>query len=156
MLAVGDNAPEFELESANGEIVKSKDLLGTSYVLYFYPKDNTPGCTKEAIDFTTLLKDFSDLGYKIFGVSPDSIKSHNKFITDKELKINLLSDPDKKVAEKFAAYGEKKNYGKTYFGIIRSTFLIDGSGKIVKAYYNVKATGHAEKVLGDLKCQKTM
>lgn len=156
MLAVGDNAPEFELESANGEIVKSKDLLGTSYVLYFYPKDNTPGCTKEAIDFTTLLKDFSDLGYKIFGVSPDSIKSHNKFITDKELKINLLSDPDKKVAEKFAAYGEKKNYGKTYFGIIRSTFLIDGNGKIVKAYYNVKATGHAEKVLGDLKCQKTM
>ena len=150
MLQIGDKAPDFELESASGDIIKSKDLLGSSYVLYFYPKDNTPGCTKEAEDFTSLINDFNNKGYKIFGVSPDSIKSHNKFITDKDLKITLLSDPEKKTAESYFAYGEKKNYGKTYFGIIRSTFVINGEGAIEKAYYNVKATGHAERVLGEL------
>lgn len=152
-LEVNQNAPSFEIENANGELVKSSDIYKDNVIVYFYPKDNTPGCTTEAQDFTKLSNDFAALGYKIYGISPDSVKSHQSFIEKKGLSnITLLSDPENKVATAFSAHGEKKNYGKTYMGIIRSTFIIN-KGVIHIAKYNVKATGHAERILSDLKSE---
>lgn len=147
MLKKGDNAPSFDLEGSNGERVSSSSLLGRKYVLYFYPKDNTSGCTKEAIEFSELINDFRNHGIEIFGVSPDSMQKHHKFIKDHDLKITLLSDPDNVVSSAYYAYGDKTMYGKVYKGIIRSTFLISEDGLIEEAYYKVKAAGHAKKVL---------
>ncbi|MEI7511215.1 MAG: peroxiredoxin [Candidatus Peregrinibacteria bacterium] len=127
------------------------DFAKTPFLLlYFYPKDNTPGCTLEAKDFSCLREKFLGKGITVVGVSPDSPASHEKFTMAQDLTISLISDPDHTLAEKFGAYGEKKNYGKTYFGIIRSTFLLDTrTGKILKEWRNVKAAGHAERVLGE-------
>lgn len=147
MLKKGDNAPAFELESSNGDKVSSANLLGSKYVLYFYPKDNTSGCTKEAIEFSELIEDFKNKGVAVYGVSPDSIQKHNKFICDHDLKVTLLSDPDNTVSSLYYAYGDKTMYGKVYKGIIRSTFLISEDGLIEEAFYKVKAAGHAKKVL---------
>lgn len=147
MLQVGDNAPFFELESTEGGKISSNDLKGVKYVLYFYPKDNTSGCTKEAIEFTELIDEFSKKSVKVFGVSPDSIEKHNKFIENHNLKVTLLSDPENKVSSAYFAYGDKTMYGKVYKGIIRSTFIINEDGVIEAAYYKVKAAGHAKKVL---------
>lgn len=146
LIDIGDKAPVFTLNDQNGSKTKLGDFKGKWVVLYFYPKDNTPGCTTEACEFTTHLKHFEKLNAKVLGVSPDSIDSHRKFIDKYKLKFNLLSDPDKKVMEKYGAFGLKKMYGKEVMGVIRSTFIIDPKGKIAHFWRKVKAAGHAEKV----------
>ncbi|MCE3046929.1 thioredoxin-dependent thiol peroxidase [Helicobacter kayseriensis] len=151
MLKQGDQAPHFALPNQDGIEVALNDLLGRVLVLYFYPKDNTSGCSLEAQDFTALLEEFDLNGASIVGISPDSQKSHKRFIENKQLQIMLLSDQEKVVASKYGAFGEKKLYGKTYEGIIRSTFIIGEDGKILETFYNVKAKGHAQKVLERLK-----
>ena len=151
MIQVGQQAPSFEVEDNDGQKIELSDLTGTGTVFYFYPKDDTPGCTVEAQDFTRLQNEFENLGFKIYGVSKDSVTSHQKFITKCDLGIPLLSDTDGKMVEAFSAWGEKKNYGKTYLGIIRSTVVTDAEGKVIKHYPNVRAKGHAERVLDDLK-----
>lgn len=123
---------------------------GLRTLLYFYPKDNTPGCTLEAQDFTRLRKDFEALGIHIIWVSKDTEASHTKFRDSCNLGIELISDTDGKLHEQFSVIGEKKNYGKVYVGVIRSTFLLDESGKILSEWGNVKAKGHAEKILKEL------
>jgi peroxiredoxin Q/BCP len=147
----GKNIPEFCLTDERGKEVCSKDLKGKWTVLYFYPKDNTPGCTTEAKDFTCMVEDFSTEDAKILGVSPDSEKSHLNFIGKQELNLTLLSDPDKKLLEKMGAWKQKKMYGKEYMGVERSTFLINPEGKIVKEWRKVKVKGHADEVLETLK-----
>ena len=151
MIQVGQQAPSFEVEDNDGQKIELSDLTGTGTVFYFYPKDDTPGCTVEAQDFTRLQNEFENLGFKIYGVSKDSVTSHQKFITKCDLRIPLLSDTEGKMVEDFSAWGEKKNYGKTYLGIIRSTVVTDAEGKVIKHYPNVRAKGHAERVLDDLK-----
>lgn len=128
-------------------------LLSTSTqtLLYFYPKDDTPGCTMEAQDFTRLVPEFAELGIQIIGVSKDSETSHEKFCNKYSLGIQLISDEDGSLHEQFGVIGEKKNYGKVYVWVIRSTFLLDSTGTILKEWRNVKATGHAEKVLREVK-----
>ena len=146
-LKEGQKAPNFSLEAEDGNFYSLESFKGKKLILYFYPKDNTPGCTTEALEFTALKNEYEKEGFVIVGVSPDSIESHKKFRDKHKLDIVLLSDPEKKCAEGYGAYGEKKNYGKTYMGIIRSTFVIDENGIILKAFKNVKAGGHADKVL---------
>jgi len=155
MLKEGDLAPDFCLEGIDEEGKEStfclKDLLGKPFILYFYPKDNTPGCTQEACDFRDSMSVLSSMGIRVVGVSPDSVSSHKSFKEKYGLNFVLLSDPNKEVAQKYYAYGKKKMYGKETEGIIRSTFLIDKDGKIIKAWYNVKAKGHVENVLKTLR-----
>lgn len=155
MLKEGEKAPDFCLEGIDEEGKEGrfclKDFLGKPLVLYFYPKDDTPGCTQEACDFRDSMSVLSSMGIKVVGVSPDSLSSHKKFREKYGLNFTLLSDPNKEVAKLYFAYGKKKMYGKETEGIIRSTFLIDKEGKIVKAWYNVKAKGHVESVLKELK-----
>lgn len=150
-LELGKPAPDFSLEGDDGKTYSLSSFKGKNFILYFYPKDNTPGCTTEALEFTALKDEYKNKGYIIVGVSPDSVSSHQKFKDKHNLEVLLLSDPEKKCAEAFGAYGEKKNYGKVYFGIIRSTFAIDEEGILVKQFINVKAKGHAERVLCELK-----
>ncbi len=145
-VASGKKAPAFALPNQDDEMVKLSDYTGQWVVLYFYPKDNTPGCTTEACDFTDSLKDFEKLNAVVLGVSPDSTESHRKFIDKQNLKITLLSDPNKKVLEKYGAWGTKKMYGKETKGVIRSTFLIDPKGKVAHQWSNVRAKGHVDKV----------
>ncbi len=147
----GDMAEDFCLPDYEGKEHCLHDYLGKWVVLYFYPKDNTSGCTKEAKGFTEMRGEFEKLGAVIIGVSKDSPKSHAKFIEKHNLKILLLSDEEHKVLEKYGAWGKKKNYGREYFGTIRTTFLIDHEGKIVKVWRNVRVNGHVEKVLEELK-----
>lgn len=150
----GKKAPAFTLKGIDekGKEIKAKlsDYAGKKVILYFYPRDNTPGCTTQACDFTANYSALSKKGYTVIAVSPDSVESHLKFKEKQNLKIINLSDPDKKIAEKYGAYGEKNMYGKKTMGIIRSTYLIDEKGKITKIWRNVKATGHIEKVLAEL------
>lgn len=151
MLKEGKKAPDFCLkgidEEKNEKEFCLKDFKGKKIVLYFYPRDNTPGCTKEACDFRDNMARFKEKGAIVLGVSPDNINSHKKFKEKHRLPFPLLSDPDKKVAERYNAYGEKKTCGKTGKGIIRSTFIINEEGKIIKVFYNVKVDGHVEEVL---------
>lgn len=149
-LQIGDNAPVFELLNQDGIKISLKDFFGKKIILYFYPKDNTPGCTTEACDFTKFYDDFLDKNAVIIGISPDSVKSHEGFIKKHNLKHILLSDSEKEVCKLYGAWGLKKNYGKEYEGLIRSTFVIDENAKIEKIYKNVKAKDHAFKVLQDL------
>lgn len=146
-LQPGDTAPDFSLPDQDGNLVSLKALLKskTRHVVYFYPRDDTPGCTKEACQFNDSLSQFEDLGVPVIGISPD--KSHTKFRDKYRLQFTLLSDPDHTVMEKYGAYGEKMMYGKKTVGVIRSTFIVDEKGKIAKAWYSVKADGHAAKVL---------
>ena len=146
-LADGDKAPFFDLTDDEGKAVSLTDYVGKPLVLYFYPADDTPGCTLEACQFSDLYGDFSHLNIDVLGISPDSLSSHEKFKQKYNLKIKLATDPDSTVAKEYGAYGEKNLYGKKSIGIIRSTFLIDGEQNVVKAFYNVRAKGHAEKVL---------
>jgi peroxiredoxin Q/BCP len=154
MLKEGDKAPDFCLEGIDEEgkevRVCLKDLLGQNLIIYFYPKDNTPGCTQEACDFRDNLQTLISKGYRVLGISPDTISSHKKFKEKYQLNFPLLSDPDYTVAKLYGAYGTKKMYGKETTGIIRSTFVINPDGTIKKAYYNVKAKGHVEKLLQEL------
>ena len=153
ILNVGDRAPDFTSQDQNGDPVSLQDYSDRWLVLYFYPKDSTPGCTTEAKDFTTYLEQFNDLGADILGVSPDSEKSHCKFITKHELSINLLSDPDNQVIEAYKVWRLKKFMGKEYMGVVRSTFLISPDGKIAHVWDKVRVKAHAEKVLSELKNQ---
>jgi len=141
-----DPAPEFELPSTHGPQLL-RDYRGRWVVLYFYPKDDTPGCTTEACDFRDLLP---GLGAVVLGVSPDDLDSHQQFARNHQLPFPLLSDTDHRVAEAYGAWGEKQNYGKTYQGLIRSTFIVDPAGKVAAALRNVKASGHAERVAAQL------
>jgi peroxiredoxin Q/BCP len=134
------------LPDQNGEKVRLSDLKGSWVVLYFYPRDDTPGCTVQACEFTSALKRFEKLDARILGCSPDGAESHKKFIKKHKLKVTLLSDPDHKVMEKYGAWGEKKMYGRTTLGVIRSTVLIDPAGKVAHHWRKVRAKGHAEKV----------
>lgn len=149
-LALGDKAPEFSLENQDGVSVNLKDFIGKNVVIYFYPKDNTPGCTTEACEFSGLYDDFIANDTVIVGISPDSVKSHAGFIQKQNLKHILLSDTDKEVAKLYGVWQVRKNYGKEYLGIVRTTFVIDKKGKIAKVYKSVKAKDHAAKVLADL------
>jgi len=142
---------DFCLPNQDNVEICLKDLKGKWIILYFYPKDNTPGCTTEAKDFSSLLDEFEDLGAIVIGVSPDSPKKHCNFIEKQDLKLTLLSDEEKKVLKTFGAWGKKKMYGKEYEGVIRSTFIINPEGEIVKEYKKVRVKGHAQKVLEDLK-----
>lgn len=147
MLEVGAKAPDFQLPADDGSTVKLSELKGHPVVLYFYPKDDTSGCTREAKDFTELAPAFSKLGAAIYGISPDSVKSHDKFRCKHDLSIRLLSDEEKNVATAYGVWVEKSMYGKKYMGVERSTFLIDSKGKIAKIWRKVSVTGHAEDVL---------
>jgi len=145
-LEPGRKTPAFTLPDQDGNKVSLKDYEGQWVVLYFYPKDDTPGCTTEACDFTSGLKAFEKLNATVLGASADSPDSHRKFIAKYNLKITLLSDADKAVMTKYGALGVKKMYGKEVKGVIRSTLLIDPNGKIAHAWYGVRATGHVDKV----------
>ena len=149
-LEVGDKAPEFEALNQDGVKVALKDFIGKNVVLYFYPKDNTPGCTTEACEFSANYDQFIKNDTVIIGVSPDSVKSHAGFIAKQNLKHILLSDENKEISKLYGVWQVKKNYGKEYLGIVRSTFVIGKDGKIVKIYKSVKAKDHAAKVLADL------
>lgn len=148
---IGKKSPEVCLLATNGDMIDLKSHAGKWIVLYFYPRDNTPGCTQEAIDFTALAKDFKDHDAVIIGVSPDSIESHQKFVNKHDLGITLLSDPEHSVLETFKAWTLKKMGGKSYMGVQRSTYLMDPQGEIVHAWPKVKVKGHASEVLEKLK-----
>jgi peroxiredoxin Q/BCP len=150
MLGEGIAVPDFTLKADDGSKVSLSDLRGQKVVLYFYPKDNTPGCTKEACNFRDDHSDIVAAGATVVGISPDTVQSHGKFKGKYELPFTLLSDPDHCVAEMFGAWGEKKRSGKTYMGIIRSTFIIDEEGKIVKVFPQVKPANHSQEVLDTL------
>lgn len=150
-IEVGDKAPAFSLKDQDGETVKLSDFKGRWVVLYFYPKDDTPGCTIEACDFTAGIKDFEKLDAVVLGCSPDSPEMHRKFIAKYKLKIALLSDPGHEVLERYGAWGEKNLYGKISLGVIRSTVLIDPAQKVAHHYRKVSAKGHAEAVRAKLK-----
>ena len=154
MIKENTKAPDFALPSTNGENQKLKDLLGKYVVIYFYPKDDTPGCTIETNDFNKLLPKFKKLNCEIFGISKDAIKSHDKFREKFKIKFDLLSDEEIKVLKKYKVWGKKKFMGREFMGIIRSTFLIDKKGKIVKVWDNVKVKDHAKEVLETLKSLK--
>jgi peroxiredoxin Q/BCP len=146
-LEAGKKAPAFTLINQDGAKVSLKDFAGQRVVLYFYPADDTPGCTTEACQFNDELKAFAKLDTVVLGVSPNNEASHIKFREKYGLKFNLLCDPDKKMMEKYGAYGEKILYGKTVIGVIRSTFIIGPTGTIERTWYSVKTNGHAAKVL---------
>jgi len=149
-LEVGKKAPAFALPDENGTNIKLSDLAGQWVVLYFYPRDDTPGCTVEACEFTAGLSAFEKLDATVFGCSTDSPESHRKFIAKHKLKIKLLSDADHSVMEKYGAWGEKNNYGKKSMGVIRSTVLIDPAGRVANHWATVRAAGHAEQVRAKL------
>ena len=149
-LAVGDTAPEFSLPDADGNEVRLAELRGRRVIVYFYPAASTPGCTKQACDFRDTLASFTAEGYAVLGVSPDKPAKLTKFREQQGLTFPLLSDPDRTVLEAYGAYGEKKLYGKTVTGVIRSTFVIGPDGTIERAMYGVKATGHVAKLRRDL------
>ncbi len=146
-LEPGAKAPAFTLPDAEGNKVSLKSFAGRKVVVYFYPRDDTPGCTKEACQFNDALSQFEGLGVPVIGISPDKQASHVKFRDKYGLRFPLLSDPDHGVMEAYGAWGEKTMYGKKTTGVIRSTFLIDEKGKVARAWYGVKADGHAAKVL---------
>ena len=146
-LETGDKAPAFTLLDQDGAKVSLSSFKGRKVVVYFYPKDDTPGCTKEACQFNENLAAFADADVDILGISPDKAEAHVKFRTKYGLTFSLLSDPEKKTMEAYGAFGEKMMYGKKTVGVIRSTFLIGEKGKIQQAWYNVRADGHAAKVL---------
>jgi peroxiredoxin Q/BCP len=145
-IEVGKQAPAFTLPDQADNPVSLKDLQGRWVVLYFYPKDDTPGCTTEACDFTAGLMAFMDLNATVLGCSPDDAASHQQFIRKHDLKLTLLSDEDHKVMEQYGAWGEKNMYGRVTEGVIRSTVLIDPTGKVAHHWKRVKAPGHAEQV----------
>ncbi len=146
----GEPAPDFCLPNQDGEQVCLREARGHWLVLYFYPKDNTSGCTREAVDFTAHLEEFAKRNAVVWGVSPDSVKSHQKFRQKHELQVTLLSDPEHTVLEAYGAWGKKKMYGREYWGVIRSTFLIDPEGQVVATWPKVKVKGHVEEVLATL------
>ncbi|NUU32162.1 thioredoxin-dependent thiol peroxidase [Arthrobacter sp. C9C5] len=150
-LVPGDDAPDFQLLDSAGREVGLQDFRGRNAVVYFYPAAATPGCTKQACDFRDSLAALQGAGYDVVGISPDPVAKLAGFAAAEGLSFPLLSDPDHAVAEAYAAWGEKKNYGRTYEGLIRSTVVVGPDGKVTLAQYNVRATGHVAKLLRDLK-----
>lgn len=146
-LIAGDMAPEFSLPRNGGGTVSLSDFAGKPVILYFYPKDDTSGCTTEAIDFSALAAEFEKIGAAVIGVSPDSVKSHDKFAAKHSLSVVLAADEEHNALQAYGVWKEKSMYGKTYMGVERSTFLIDKSGKIAEAWRKVKVPGHADTVL---------
>ncbi len=151
MLAPGAKAPAFSLPTDDGSTVALKDFKGKKVVLYFYPKDDTSGCTTQACEFRDTWADVQKTGAVVLGVSPDGVKSHAKFKAKYDLPFPLLADEDHAVAEAYGVWGEKSMYGKKYMGILRTTFVIDGAGKVVTVFEKVKPKGHAAEVLAALK-----
>ena len=149
-LSPGDTAPDFTLQSDTGEQVALSDLRGRKVIVYFYPAAMTPGCTKQACDFTESLDSLKSAGYEVLGISPDKPEKLAKFRERDSLTLTLLSDQDKQVMESYGAFGEKKLYGKVVQGVIRSTVVVDEEGRVELAQYNVKATGHVAKLRRDL------
>lgn len=150
MIQEGERAPDFALKDANGKLWTLADFSGRTFVLYFYPKDNTPGCTKEACSFRDQYGEFKKRGIEVVGVSADSEKSHQSFAEKQHLPFILLSDQEKKTIAAYGAYGEKKLYGKTYMGTLRCTFIIGGDGVVKKVFPKVSPAGHAEEILAAL------
>ena len=150
MLEVGTKAPDFTLPDQNGNVHSLSDYRGKKVVLYFYPKDNTPGCTKQACGFAERYPQFTEKGAVILGISKDSVASHKKFEEKYGLPFTLLADPDLVVIQAYDVWQEKKNYGKVSMGVVRTTYLIDEEGKIAKAFDKVKAADNPEQMLGEL------
>jgi peroxiredoxin Q/BCP len=155
MIEDGAKAPDFALPDDAGEKVRLSKLKGRPVVVYFYPKDDTSGCTQEAKDFSCLAEEFATAGAELVGISPDSPASHQKFKSKHELSVRLLADEQKEVATAYGVWVEKSMYGRKYMGVERSTFLIDKAGKLVKSWRKVKVPGHAEEVLAALRAIKT-
>lgn len=154
MIEVGEKAKDFCLPNQDNTEICSRDLVGRWIVLYFYPKDNTPGCTTEACDFTEAMPEFEDLDAIILGVSPDSVKKHQNFIAKKELEITLLSDEEKTMIQDYGVWQMKKNYGKEYMGVVRTTYLIDPKGIVRARWDKVRVKGHVDAVKEELKTLK--
>ena len=150
MLEVGKKAPDFTLPDQNGDLHSLSEYKGKKVILYFYPKDNTPGCTKQACGFAERYPQFIEKGAVVLGISKDSVASHKKFEEKYGLPFTLLSDPERKVIQAYDVWKEKMNYGKVSMGVVRTTYLIDESGKIAKAFDKVKATDNPEQMLGEL------
>ena len=150
-LVIGEKAPQFKLPASNGETVSLSDFIGKNVVLYFYPKDMTPGCTTEACNFRDQYESFEGLNAVILGVSPDPVSRHEKFIEKHGLPFLLLADEEHKIAEDYGVWTLKKNFGKEYMGIERSTFIIDKEGKLAKEWRKVKVKGHVEEALAYIK-----
>ncbi|MCK9858483.1 thioredoxin-dependent thiol peroxidase [Paenibacillus sp. ATY16] len=148
-IEVGKKAPDFKLPASNGETVKLSDYRGKKIVLYFYPKDNTPTCTQQACDFRDAYPAMVDSNTVVLGISPDPVKSHEKFIGKQSLPFLLLSDENHKVCEKYGVWQMKKMYGREYMGVVRSTFLINEKGKLVREWRGVKIKGHVQQVAGE-------
>jgi peroxiredoxin Q/BCP len=151
MPEIGENAPDFTLPSTSGQDVTLSSLKPKAVVLFFYPRDNTSGCTKEAIGFSELKETFAAENVEIFGLSKDDMKSHHKFVEKQDLTVDLLTDADSDVCEAYDVWKEKSMYGKKFMGIERSTFLIDGEGKIARVWRKVKVPGHVDEVLAAAK-----
>jgi len=151
MINIGDQAPDFLISTDGGNTISLKELKGNKVILYFYPKDMTPGCTTEACNFRDAYPDFSMIDAKIIGVSKDSVERHNKFKDRYELPFRLASDEKGEVCNAYGVWQEKKNYGKTYMGIVRSTFLINERSKIAAVWRNLRVKGHVQKVLEEAK-----
>jgi len=148
MIAVGDKVPDMELTMPDGETIKISDFAGKKLVLYFYPRDNTPGCTTEAKDFSALMTDFKKADTAVLGISKDSPKKHQNFIAKQGLTVPLASDEDGGFLEALGIWAEKKLYGKVYMGIVRSTLLVGADGIVLQVWPKVRVKGHAEEVLG--------
>jgi peroxiredoxin len=150
MLEIGTKAPDFTLPDQNGNMHSLSEYRGKKVILYFYPKDNTPGCMKQACGFAERFPQFTEKGAVVLGISKDSVASHKKFEEKYGLPFTLLADPELVAIQAYDVWQEKKNYGKTYMGVVRSTYLIDEKGKIVKAFDKVKAADNPEQMLGEL------
>jgi peroxiredoxin Q/BCP len=155
MNLLNKKVPNFEQEATNNKTVSSSNIKGKNTVLFFYPKDNTPGCTLEGQDFRDSYPEFKNLNTEIYGISRESIKSHEKFKKNEKFNFELISDPDEKICKQYDVIKEKSMYGKKYMGIERSTFLIDSKGKLVNEWRKVKVTGHAKEVLEAAKLLKS-
>lgn len=148
---VGDKIPEFSLNNEEGNEINSNDFLGKWVVLYFYPRDNTPGCTKEAVDFTKYIDEFKNLNCEVVGISPDNEKKHHNFKQKNDLQVILLADPEHQVLEQFGVWQLKKSYGRENWGVVRTTLLVDPKGIIKKIWENVRVKDHVSTVLKSLK-----
>lgn len=150
-LEVGDVAPDFKGLNQNGEQISLSDYNGKKVILYFYPKDNTPGCTSEACDLNDNYNMWLSKGFEVIGVSPDSVASHKKFAEKYQLNFNLVADTEKEILQQYGAWGEKKMYGKTYMGVLRTTFVINEDGRIDQVFEKVKTKEHTNQILSTLK-----